>query len=54
MDPKAHQEDLESFGFTPSLAKPEMGKEVGRLWVTFKKTGRSESGWFVGEVETPQ
>ena len=30
MDAKALQEDLESLGFTPSLAKPEMGKEVER------------------------
>ena len=25
-----HQEDLQSLGFTPSQAKPEIGKEVGR------------------------
>ena len=30
MDAKALQDDLQSFGFTPSLAKPEIGKEVGR------------------------
>ena len=24
------QDDLQSLGFTPSLAKPEIGKEVGR------------------------
>ena len=30
VDAKALQEDLQSLGFTPSLAKPEMGKEVGR------------------------
>ena len=30
MDAKALQEDPESRGFTSSLAKPEMGKEVGR------------------------
>ena len=30
MDAKALQDDLESLGFTPSLAKPEIGKEVGR------------------------
>ena len=30
MDAKAFQEDLQSLGFTPSLAKPEMGKGVGR------------------------
>ena len=29
MDAKALQDDLQSLGFTPSLAKPEMGKEVG-------------------------
>ena len=27
---KSSQDDLQSLGFTPSLAKPEMGKEVGR------------------------
>ena len=30
MDTKALQEDLQSLDFTPSLAKPEMEKEVGR------------------------
>ena len=30
MGTKALQEDLQSLGFTSSLAKPEMGKEVGR------------------------
>ena len=30
MSAKALQEDLKSLGFTPSLAKPEIGKEVGR------------------------
>ena len=30
MDAKALQDDLQSLGFTPSLAKPEIGKEVGR------------------------
>ena len=30
VDAKALQEDQESLGFIPSLAKPEMGKEVGR------------------------
>ena len=30
MDAKALEEDLQSLGFTPSLAKPETGKEVGR------------------------
>ena len=29
MDAKAIQEDLKSLDFTPSLVKPEMGKEVG-------------------------
>ena len=28
MDAKALQKDLQSFGFTPSLVKPEVGKEV--------------------------
>ena len=30
MDAKALQDNLQSLGFTPSLAKPEIGKEVGR------------------------
>ena len=30
VDTKALQGDVQSLGFTPSLAKPEMGKEVGR------------------------
>ena len=30
MNVKALQNDLQCLGFTPSLAKPEMGKEVGR------------------------
>ena len=30
VDAKALQHDLQSLGFTPSLAKPEMEKEVGR------------------------
>ena len=30
MDAKAVQEDLQCFGFTPNLAKPEMGKDVGK------------------------
>ena len=30
VDAKALQDDLQSLGFTPSLAKPKIGKEVGR------------------------
>ena len=30
IDTKAFQEDLQSLGFTPSLAEPETGKAVGR------------------------
>ena len=30
VDAKALLEDLQSLGFTPSQAKPEMGKDVGR------------------------
>ena len=30
VDAKAFQDNLQSLGFTPSLAKPEIGKEVGR------------------------
>ena len=29
-DAIALQEDLQSLGFTPSLAKPKIGKEIGR------------------------
>ena len=29
-DAKDLQKDLQSLGFTPSLAKPEMGKKIGR------------------------
>ena len=29
-DAEALQDDLQSLGFTPSLTKPEMEKEVGR------------------------
>ena len=30
LDAKALQDDLQSLSFTPSLAKPKIGKEVGR------------------------
>ena len=30
MDAKAIQDDLQSLGFTPSLANPEIGNKVGR------------------------
>ena len=30
VDAKALQDNLQILGFTPSLAKPEIGKEVGR------------------------
>ena len=30
VDAKALQKDLQSLGFTPSLAKPKMGKKFGR------------------------
>ena len=30
VDAKALWDNLQSLGFTPSLAKPEIGKEVGR------------------------
>ena len=43
MDAKALQVDLQGFGFTPSLAKPEMGKEVGRRKAAHKMTERNES-----------
>ena len=34
LDAKAIQKDLQSIGFTPSLAKPAMGKEVERRRVS--------------------
>ena len=40
VDAKALQEDLQSLGFTPSLAKPEMGKEAGR-----RRTAHLQDGW---------
>ena len=36
-------EDLESLGYTPSLAKPKMGKKLEDKRPIFKKTGRIES-----------
>ena len=44
MDAKALQDDLQNLGFTPSLAKPEMGKEVVRQKAPHKQTGLNESG----------
>ena len=44
MHAKALQEDLESRGFIPSLAKPEMGKEVGDKGLAPKEAGANESG----------
>ena len=43
MDAKALQEDLESLGFTPSPAKPEMGKRMRNEKPTHKMTERNES-----------
>ena len=54
MDAKAFQEDLKSLGFTPSIAKPEMGRKLGEERPAHKMTERNESGSFIGEVETPQ
>ena len=44
VDAKALQDDLQSLGFTPSLAKPEMGKEVGDKVPALKMTERNEPG----------
>ena len=43
MDAKALQDDLQSLGFTPSLAKPEMGKDVGSIAPIHEMTKRNES-----------
>ena len=43
-DTKALQEDLQSLGFTPSLAKLEMGRLMGDEGPAHKKTGKNESG----------
>ena len=44
MEAEAFQEDLESFGFTPSLAKPEMERRLGDEGPTHKMTERNKSG----------
>ena len=44
MDAKALQDNLKSLGFTPSLAKPEIGKEVGRKKPAHKMIERNKSG----------
>ena len=38
MEAKTLQDDLKSLGFTPSLAKPEMEKEVGDEEPAYKMT----------------
>ena len=53
VDARALQDDLQDLGFTPSLAKPEMGKEVGRRrarlcykrvkWVKVTRSGGKEA-----------
>ena len=53
MDAKVLQNDLQSLGFTPSLAKPETGKEAGRRracsedervkWVRVTRSGGKET-----------
>ena len=53
MDAKALPEDLESIGFTASLAKPEIRKEVWRQ-PTNKKAGQKELGLLLGKIERPQ
>ena len=47
---KALQEDLENLGFILSLAKLEMGAEIGRRRAHLY----DESGRLVGKVDTPQ
>ena len=43
MDANAIQDDLQSLGFTSSLAKREMGKEVGRRRAAYKMKEWNES-----------
>ena len=44
VDAKALQDDLQSLGFTPSLAKPEMGKEVGKRRARLKDKSETSQG----------
>ena len=46
MDAKALQDDLQNLGFTPRLAKPDIGMEVGRRRAGEKKDrgGREAAG----------
>ena len=44
VDPKVVHEDLQSLRFTPSLAKPDMVKEVGSEGPIHKMTQRNELG----------
>ena len=44
MDENALQDDLQSLGFTSSLAKPEMGKSLGDKEPAHDMTERNESG----------
>ena len=44
MDAKALQDDLQCLGFTPSLAKPEMGRRLGDKEFAHKITEQIESG----------
>ena len=54
MDAKAIQDDLQSLGFTPSLAKAKIGKEVGsgggRESASDGATGRSVEAFQFGEI----
>ena len=54
MDAKVFQENFGSAGFTTSLVKPQMVKEVGDKEAAHTKTGRNELGRLVGEEEAPQ
>ena len=44
MDAKALQYDLQSLGFTPSLAKTEVGKKVGDEELAHRIKEKKESG----------
>ena len=48
------EEDRESLGFNLSLAKPKMGKKIGRRSPAHKMTEQNESEKLTGEAKTPQ
>ena len=51
---KVLEEDLESHGFIPSLAKPEIKRKVENKGPAHNKTERNESEILAEEVEGPQ